>query len=250
MARETLAHSLHAGYYVSVIYKVGEALVDEFIAAHSGKSLLSFSRGKDSIAAYLAIRDRIEVVPFHLILVPGLSFVDESLDLYERRLFGRRILRFPHPAFYRWLNESLYQTPERAEVIAAAQLPNFGYADVNALVAEQEGLSPAVFTAVGMRSADSPLRRLAFRNYGPIRDQTKLWYPVWDWNKARLIEEITRAGVSLPDDYLIWGRTFDGLDAQFLVSLKRQRPQDYARILVWFPLVDVEVWRYERDQAA
>lgn len=41
--------------------------------------LLAFSRGKDSIAAWRALRDAgVEVKPFHLYLVPGLAFADES----------------------------------------------------------------------------------------------------------------------------------------------------------------------------
>jgi len=35
-------------------------------------------------------------------LVPGLTFVEESLDYNERKLFGRPVLRVPHPSFLRW----------------------------------------------------------------------------------------------------------------------------------------------------
>lgn len=74
----------------------------------------SFSRGKDSIACALGIRHRLNIVPMHFIAVPGLEFVEESLDYYERKLFHRHILRLPHPALYRHLNNGLFQTARDA----------------------------------------------------------------------------------------------------------------------------------------
>jgi hypothetical protein len=46
----------------------------------------------------LALRDKIEVIPFHYDDLPGLEFVEESLAYYEKHLFGRRI---PMCAFVR-----------------------------------------------------------------------------------------------------------------------------------------------------
>lgn len=74
---------------------------------------LAFSPGKDSLAAWLALRDAgVEVAPFHLYLVPDLEFVDESLAAYER-FFDTRIPRLPHPSLYRWLNVLMSQPPGR-----------------------------------------------------------------------------------------------------------------------------------------
>lgn len=61
--------------------------------------LLAFSRGKDSIAAWLALRDAgVDVRPFHLYLVPGFTFVEESLAEYER-YFGCEIPQLPEPDY-------------------------------------------------------------------------------------------------------------------------------------------------------
>ena len=54
----------------------------------------------------------------------------------------------------------------------------------------------------------------------------------------------------LPVDYHMFGRTFDGIDYRFLAPLKKNRPADYQKVLDWFPLAEMEVWRYERAQAA
>ena len=69
------------------------------VAAKQKKTLLAFSTGKDAVAAYLAIRDHFEeVVPYYLYLVPGLEFVDEQIDMYERQ-FGFKVTQLPHPSF-------------------------------------------------------------------------------------------------------------------------------------------------------
>ena len=227
----------------------GDALIDEYIRRYGETTLQSFSRGKDSIACTLGIRKRLNIIPVHFILVPGLEFVEESLDYYERKLFGRHILRLPHPSFYRYLNEGLFQTVERNEVIDAARLKEITYMDVFASAARQEGFEPSsLLTAVGARAADSALRQMSMRRHGAFRPSTQSWWAIWDWNKARLMEEISRAGISLPVDYLMFGRSFGGLDAQYIIPIKKMFPRDYRRILDWFPLIDAEIWLYEKNQ--
>jgi hypothetical protein len=216
------------------------------VRAMSPRTILSFSTGKDSIAAWLAIRDHFdEIVPYFLELVPGLEFVEESLAYYEAML-GRHIIRLPHPSFYRWLNQLVFQPPAHAAVIVAAKLPSFDYLDIHRIVCEAAGLPENTLVASGVRAADSPLRRLSFSKHGAISHAQKQWYPVWDWDKARLLAAIEASDIRLPVDYELFGRSFDGLDLRFLLPLKKHRPRDYARILELFPLCELEVWRYER----
>jgi hypothetical protein len=76
----------------------GQALFGKVKKRNGDRALLSFSAGKDALAAALALREHYEeVVPFYMYLVPGVTFVEESLDYYERKLFGRPVLRVPHP---------------------------------------------------------------------------------------------------------------------------------------------------------
>jgi tRNA(Ile)-lysidine synthase TilS/MesJ len=77
----------------SIPHLRGNELIAEYKRRYGDKTLLAFSRGKDSIAVALALRDKIEVVPFHYDDLPGLEFVEESLAYYEKHLFGRHILR-------------------------------------------------------------------------------------------------------------------------------------------------------------
>lgn len=229
-------------------YPVGQALIDEYKRRYCDTTLLSFSRGKDSIAVALALRDKINVVPITFITIPGLTFIDESLDYFERKLFKRPILRMPHPSLYRNLNSLGFQTYESANVVLAAELPEFDRSQNVDLAKRQEGITENVLTAVGMRAADSALRQMSMRRHGPFRPKQGSWCPVWDWNKERLITEIEKAGLHLPIDYLMFGRSFDGIDASFIVPLKRDRPDDYQKLVDFYPLLDVEIFYYELHQ--
>lgn len=215
------------------------------VREHQSETLLAFSTGKDAIAAWLAIRDSFEAVhPYYLYLVPGLEFVEESLAYYEQ-YFGVKIARLPHPSLHRWLNNYTFQPPERCLVIDQAGLPNHEYMHVHAAMCDLRNLPDNMLVADGVRAADSPMRRVAIKTHGPITWSQKKYHPVWDWKKADLIDCFKRNNVRLPIDYRLFGRTFDGLDLRFILPLKKHRPADYKRVLEWFPLAELEVFRWE-----
>ena len=222
-----------------------EEIIREVREEFGPRTLLSFSRGKDAVGAYLAIRDHFEeVIPYHLFLVPGLSFVEESLAYYER-VFGVKIYNLPHPSLYGQLNSFLFQSPGSAAVIEAASLPDFDYTDIVRMVAKEAGVDRPM-VASGVRAADSPMRRVALMKHGAISRTRMQYYPIWDWNKDRLISEIERSGIGLPIDYELFGRSFDGLDLRFILPLKKKRPDDYRKVLEYFPLAEAEIFRFER----
>lgn len=205
--------------------------------------LLAFSRGKDSIAAWLHLQAYFTVVPFYMYLVPGLSFVDESIAYYES-FFGTRIFRVPAPAFHYWLNSFTFQAPERRPIIRRMGLPNHTYADCERVILEDVGLSPATWRATGIRMHDSPARRAQVKRYGPIIENNRKFYPIWHYRREDIARSIAHSRIKLPVDYMLWGRTFDGLDFRFISVLKEVYPADYQRIKAFFPLVDVDAWRY------
>jgi len=211
-----------------------------------GKALLSFSTGKDSIACWLQLRKHgIEVFPVYMYLVPDLEFIERSLRYYER-VFDTRILRLPHPSLYRWLNALIFQPPEHCAIIEQANLLKYDYPDAFVVSKHIFGLPQQTFCAVGVRAVDSPQRWTAIKRHGPLNEGKRTFFPVFDWRKEQLISEIKQSGVKLPVDYKWFGRTFDGLDYRFMAPLREQSPRDFQRVLEWFPLADLELFRMER----
>ena len=71
--------------------------------------------------------------------------------------------------------------------------------------------------------------------------------PIADWLKAEVMGIIDRYGVKLPIDYEIFGRSFDGIDYRFVEPMRRHLPDDYERLLEWFPLLVGEFIRKGED---
>jgi hypothetical protein len=231
---------------IEIAYERGIPSGEEIIKTMKKTSdtvLLAFSGGKDALGCWLALRKHFKVVPFFKWYVPDLEFQRRSLDYYEK-FFKTRIMRVPHHNVYLMLNSTVWQPPAYAELLNASKLTVPNASDIADLVREDCGL-PHAYIAVGIRITDSPQRRAALLNHGPIREATKTVWPCWDWNDARLAAEIEKSGLKLPVDYQMYGRSFDGLNYQYTAELKRRFPEDYQRVLELFPLVEADVKRRE-----
>lgn len=210
------------------------------LAAEGKPVMLAFSRGKDSIAAWLALREAgVEVIPYHLHLIPGLDFVAESLAYFET-VFGTKILDLPHPSLYRWLAHAMFQPPERVRTLEAARIAVPSYQDIERQIRDQLQLPADTWVCDGVRAADSPNRRTSLLKHGPVNTSRLTQKVVWDWRKAHVYGAIREHGIKLPVEYEWFGRSFDGVDMRFLGPIREHAPADYALILAWFPLADLE----------
>jgi hypothetical protein len=219
-------------------------------AETGGVALLAFSGGKDAVGAWIALREAgFRVIPYHLYLVPGLSFVEEALAAQARH-FGEPIRQLPHPSLIRMLREAVYQPPDRAARIERLDLPALTYADVWAEARRREGLPPDAWIAQGVRQNDSLQRRASIKRFGAAKASTRNWYPIYDWRVEALSAALRRDGAPLGVEYAWFGRSFDGIDRRFLLPIKQHRPDDYRRICEWFPLAELEVVRAEMVERA
>lgn len=230
-------------------HETGEGVIAE-IAKLTDTVALNFSCGKDSIAAWLAIRDHFKVVPVYHYQIPGLQFVEDALAYYED-FFGQRIVRMPNPAFHRMLNALVFQTPDRISKIMRLDFNEFDR-DVTWMAAMQDaGYDPEeAWCCVGLRKSDNLTRWQAITKHGAINTNRRMFYPIFDWSKDRLFNELKAADVALPPDYLMFGRSFDGIQYQYLKPISERYPADYERILRWFPLADLELKRAEYAEKA
>lgn len=228
-------------------YISGEETIAQ-IRAETDTVMLSFSAGKDSVGAWIALRRAgLQVRPYYMYLVPGLSFIEASLSYYEN-FFGERIVRVPNPALYRMLNNGVFQSPERMEIIRDCRLPNFKFDSLRDWVAANDfGLPARTWTATGVREADNLARRRAIHSLGGgINGNRRLFYPIFDWLVGRLEDEIITAACKLPRDYDLFGRSFDGLDYRYLHPIREHFPEDFERIKEWFPLCETEFHRHPK----
>ncbi len=216
------------------------------IRQQTSEVLVSFSRGKDSIATYLRIRDEFErVQPYFYEVVPGLEFVEESLAYYEQKI-GCHILRYPAPGFYRALKAMTYQPPSNVKHVLSFDLPDVTHDLLQQAACNDAGMDyETAYNAVGVRSADSIQRRTLVKRNGSANHKRRQFYPIFDWTKQDVIDCIVKAGWKLPVDYRYFSSSFDGIYVKFLLPIKKHFPRDYKRILEFFPLAELEVARFE-----
>jgi hypothetical protein len=207
--------------------------------------LLGFSRGKDSIAAWLWLRHFARrIIPFHCAGVPHLAFQDESLAYYER-FFGTPIERCVSGAFTGSLAKLIYQPCEDEEAIDELSLWEFDNLEVARLVAAKHGC-PDAWTAFGINVGDSIDRRIYVKKYGGHNEARRTCYPCFDWPRGMIMRAIEESGVKLPGDYRMANRSMAGIrNMRHLALMESLYPEDFARVELWFPLIRA---RMARDQ--
>jgi len=208
------------------------------------RALLAFSRGKDAIAAALALRAAgVDIYPFYRWVGPKLPYVERDLARWDE-WFGRRIIRVPSPHFWRQLDNMVFQPAHRADTIEAAGIAAADYFELNRWIRAEFGIPEDTWAVDGVRAADTPNRRRALTVYGPVNEKERLIHLVWDWRISHVRAAIADAGVDLPPDYQWFKRTFDGLHHQYTGQLAKHSPADYEVMRAWFPLLPAEQMRY------
>lgn len=210
---------------------------------------VSFSTGKDAIAATLAMKESgADVRLFHLYLVPGLRIVEESIAYFEAK-FATKIAMLPHPSIYRMLHEQVFRAPEQRLAVESSRLWDLDWtAEDTGIAARIElQLEPDAWIGDGVRSADSPYSRAYVMRSGGVNFKRRKACVVHDWNAEDVTAAIKRNDVRLPIDYRLFGRSFDGIDARFTMALRDGGYRDdYERLLEVFPLLEADVYRHEK----
>lgn len=234
------------------------------LAENDTPVILSFSRGKDSIATWIGLLESgvkpENIHPVYYYRVPNLRFTEESLKRYEDH-FQKHILRVPHPSLFGQLRVGMYQPIHRTGVIIACSIPEITYQDLESQIREELTLPEDTPVLTGVRAADGIARRTYLKRSGPYSAKKKRLAAIWDWTIAECYEAIERHGIDIMEfspDYKWFrtirngkpvknsGRTFDGIAYQFLAPLREYAPDDYQRILHLFPLAELEMIRYEQ----
>lgn len=216
----------------------------EEVAAASGQTcFLGFSRGKDSVAAWLHLRKYFtRVIPFHCASVPGLSFVDESLDYYER-FFGVPILRLMDGDVLAALNQLAFQLPSGEAEIDAAGFWRYSKHEILDLL-RREYSSPDAWCAFGINATDSIDRRVYVNKIGGRNAAHKTFYPCFDWSREQILRIVAEHGLKLPRDYLMANRTLAAMpNVRHLIRMQSLLPAELERIELVFPLIRARLAR-------
>lgn len=188
---------------------------------------------------YLPI-DKITLI--HYYLLPDLRIEQDSIKYYEET-FGQKIHQYPHPRLYRLLNDAIYQSYWTWEyIVSDFGLPRISYDKMYQLVKKDLKMTTQP-QCMGLRRSDTIARAMLMKKKNGYDEENNKLYPIYDWTPTRLYDEIKQSGYKLPDDYRLFGRSFDGLQYEFIEPLKRYYPDDYKKIEEMFPNIGVEIFR-------
>lgn len=226
-------------------YKNSQELMQKMAEKTGGTCLLAFSTGKDALAAWVELRKYFHTIqPVYYYMIPRLSFIEKTLSYYED-FFETRIIRLPNPNLYRMLNNGTFQTRSSWKTVVSFAFPKVLREQLCEYVKQDFDIDKNAYTAIGNRMYDNMSRYRAISKFGAVNDKIKTFFPIYDYKIADVVKSIKEAGVKLPADYHIWGKTFDGLDYRFIKEVKARFPSDYEKIREFFPLIDLEIIRYE-----
>jgi 3'-phosphoadenosine 5'-phosphosulfate sulfotransferase (PAPS reductase)/FAD synthetase len=217
----------------------------KFFVAKQPLVTLGFSTGKDSLCCAVMLKKMgVPFIPFYFYQIPDLSFINKNIRLYER-LLEISIVRYPHPMLYDYLRHQDFQPPDMIKYLVEYDLPKLTFADIISCHLISIGIDYPVYDITGQRAGESFNRRKHFEKEGFINHNKCKINMIADWNKADVMNYLKANDVPLTNDYKIWNRSFDGLKYQFLFGVKENYPEDYDKIKKMFPLVDLEIKRYE-----
>lgn len=209
-------------------------LCDEISSISNGVCFLSFSRGKDSIASWIVLKQYFKrIIPFHCSFVPNLNFVNESLDYYER-FFDAKIQRFIIGSMLDSIYDLWFQAIEDEDSIDEFDFPKYGNNDVLKYLRIEHDLHNA-WCAYGINSTDSIDRRIYVNKYQGKNDKNKSFYPCFNYTRQEIIEIIKNNKVKLPDDYKYTNRTISTLGFRGLENLSNMNIADFKKIETLYP---------------
>ena len=199
--------------------------------ARSSKIIVAWSGGKDSqIILDLCARTFEEVTLLHLYVIPGLQVVERAVErvrLRHRNITG--VLYLPSLQAFAAVKEGLFRD---ADAEMAAALPDLSRHDVYLMAMAEAGVD---LIAHGAKKADGFWRR---RYFYLTRGWEEMIYPLKEWTTRDVFGYLTAQGISadecLPDL---------NVSMRSILWMHDNHPEDYARLLEFYPYAEAVVWR-------
>lgn len=209
---------------------------------NNGYCLMMFSAGIDSIAMFYQLKKYFKrIVPIYMYSIPDLEFVNRYLNYFEHK-FNKKIIRIPHPKTVRLLEQNVYNDHHNLQ---NKFMRSYDMDTMIVYVTESLGISENLMLAIGNKMSDNPMRYMTLKKNGTVNYARSVFYPIFDWNDTQVRNTIKENDCKIPIDYKIFGRSYDGLVYRFSAPLKKYFPNDYKKLLEFFPLLDVELKRAE-----
>lgn len=164
--------------------------------------------------------------------VPGLQIMEDRIKAAEDK-WQIPIFQIPHFSFLDYLRDGAFC--DASEQIQS--LPKFALKDHYAWMLQMTDIP---FLATGARAADGIQRRQFFENVDrQAKKGDSVWssliYPIQKWKKRDVVAYLKAHKMEIPT--LNPNTTTSGVscDPEFILWLKEDHPEDYKKMISWFP---------------
>lgn len=200
------------------------------------KIILSFSRGKDSLALWLYLKElnEYEIIPVYYYIYPKLDFQDKYIA-YIEDVFKTKINIYPSERYISYIMGGNFLSPRGYEFQSWLPIYNYSKDEWDHYLLNKYN---AEFVAVGMKKSDSIRRRM-------MKETAIKKYPINDLKDSDVIDIIKKHNIKLPIDYIVWGSSLDGYTAKWTIPFKEKLPEEFEKAKIYMPLLEVDIKRYE-----
>lgn len=202
--------------------------------------LVSFSGGKDSLVVLdICLRHFRKVVCFFMYFIPGLRCIEEQFNIIKQRYadYDFEILQYPHWLLFQCLKYMIYC--DEYKIIGSDLLPDIKLKDIYRQVRLDTGIN---LIATGAKKADSLWRR---RYMSAIGNEYKTFNPIEEWNKFDVLAYLKINKIPYPETTS--GPKASGIDLSTpsLLWLHDNYPDDFQKLLSYFPYAEAVIKRRE-----
>lgn len=197
--------------------------------------IVAFSGGKDSLVCLdlcSRIFDRVECFFMHF--VPDLKCTEEGLA-YAKQRWGVKVKEYPHWVFIQALKNGTYCDQSKQH----DNLPDWSLRDIYDVAKADLNCKYIVH---GAKNADSLWRR---RFFNTTKHWTDMVYPVREWNKMDVLAYCKVRKIPVPKMSTTASATGVDLSYPSMKFVSENYPDDFKRILKWFPYAEAQLKRHE-----
>ena len=201
----------------------------------SDSCIVAYSGGKDSLVVMdMCVKSFKTVVPFFMYFIPDLDCINQQLA-YCKTKWGLDVMMYPHWLLFKCLKSGAFCD----EHFSKDDMPEPSLLDIYSWVRAETGIH---WLATGAKKSDSIWRRRCYFA------STKHWdwavYPLKEWNKFDVFSYLEANDIPVPDSS---GKSATGVDLSTpsLLWLHDKHPNDYQKLLRYFPYAEAVIKRRE-----
>ena len=213
------------------------------------KVLLYFSTGKDSVAAWLTLREmNFEVVPIFEEIIPELSIFRAPIKAYEE-YFGTEVFIAPSAKQFKDLY-AVYGNQQEQNTI-----PLLDYAARIKKITRKREMTDWLLkkyncdlAIIGTKASDGLNRRIHFIMHGPYNAKRRTFALVWRLANKAPWKLMIDAKCPIPRYYLWSACSPEFIFNSEFYFIQKYLPEDWKKILEYLPDADIKAYKFAHSK--